>query len=87
MGVEVGSRMFFVNDDSGDIVCLMVFEVFDLNLGKVVVMCGIFDDIIGINVEMKQDGIEVVLVGSLVFCEMQNVVVECGFEFGIMVGM
>jgi chitin synthase len=73
-------------EDTGDTVCLHFLEIPDPNLGKAAAMRGIFDDNQGINSEMKQDGVEVVAVGSSVLREMQSAVAEAGPELGIMVG-
>jgi len=74
------------NGQAGDTVCLTVLEIPDANLGKAVAMRGIFDDSQGINSEMKQDGVEVIAVGSSILRETQNAVAECGPELGIMIG-
>ncbi|KAK3353171.1 putative chitin synthase 6 [Lasiosphaeria hispida] len=81
-----GDRTPLSNADTGDTVCLTILEIPDANLGKAVAMRGIFDDSQGINLEMKQDGVEVNSAGSSIVREMQNAVAECGPELGIMVG-
>ena len=81
-----GDRTPNTNEDNGDTVCITVLEVPDPSLGKALAMRGIFDDTQGINVEMKQDGVEVESVGSSILREMQNAVAEAGPELGIMTG-
>ncbi|KAH8681031.1 class VII chitin synthase [Xylariales sp. PMI_506] len=73
-------------DDNGDTVCISIIEVPDPALGKAITMRGIFDDSIGINAEMKEDGVDVVPVGSSVLREMQNAVGDVAPDLGIMTG-
>ncbi|KAI1765508.1 glycosyltransferase family 2 protein [Hypoxylon sp. FL1150] len=73
-------------EDSGDTVCITVVEIPDPNLGKAIAMRGIFDDHLGINAEMKEDGVDVVTVGSSVLREMQNSVADVAPDLGIMSG-
>ncbi|KAI1461487.1 glycosyltransferase family 2 protein [Annulohypoxylon moriforme] len=74
------------SDDNGDTVCITVVEIPDPNLGKAIAMRGIFDDSLGINAEMKEDGVDAVTVGSSVLRETQNAVAEVAPDLGIMTG-
>ncbi|KAF2964101.1 hypothetical protein GQX73_g9483 [Xylaria multiplex] len=73
-------------EDNGDTVCITVIEVPGDDLGKALSMRGVFDDSTGINAEMKEDGVNVVPVGSSVQREMQNAVAEVAPELGITTG-
>jgi chitin synthase len=73
-------------EDSGDTVCITIVEVPDPKLGKALAMRGIFDDSVGINAEMKEDGVDVVSAGSSVQREMQNAVTEAAPDLGITTG-
>lgn len=81
-----GARTPNTNEDNGDTVCITVIEIPDPTLGKAVAMRGIFDDGMGINSEMKQDGMDMTPAGSSVVREMQNAVSECGPDLGDMNG-
>ncbi|EPE09998.1 chitin synthase 6 [Ophiostoma piceae UAMH 11346] len=81
-----GARTPNSNEDNGDTVCLTVLEIPDPVLGKAMSMRGIFDDGLGINSEMKQDGVDVTATGSSVLREMENAVNEVGPDLGIMTG-
>lgn len=73
-------------EDDGDTVCITVLEISDLTLGKAVAMRGVFDDTQGINLEMKDDGIDVVTASSTILRDMQNVVANVAPDLGIMTG-
>ncbi|KAI1386250.1 glycosyltransferase family 2 protein [Hypoxylon trugodes] len=73
-------------EDNGDTVCITVVEIPDANLGKAIAMRGIFDDSLGINAEMKEDGVNAMGVGSSVLREMQNSVADVAPDLGIMNG-
>ncbi|KAI0593093.1 class V chitin synthase [Biscogniauxia sp. FL1348] len=81
-----GHRTPTSNEENGDTVCITVVEIPDPNLGKALAMRGIFDDSLGINAEMKEDGIEVVPAGSVVNREMLNAVTEVAPDLGITTG-
>lgn len=81
-----GDRTPNTNEDTGDTVCITVIEIPDPALGKAVAMRGIFDDTIGINSEMKADGVDVTAAGSSVLREMETAVAECGPDLGNMNG-
>lgn len=69
-----------------DTVCITVIEIPDPELGKAVALRGIFDDTMGINAEMKADGVEVPSAGSSVIRETQNAVTAVAPDLGIMSG-
>ena len=73
-------------EDDEDTVCITVLEVPDPGLGKAIALRGIFDDTQGINQEMKEDGVDVAIVGSSVLREMQNAVADAGPYLGITTG-
>lgn len=73
-------------EDTGDTVCITLIEIPDPNLGKALAMRGIFDDNIGINAEMKEDGVDVISAGNSVLREMQNAVAESAPDLGIATG-
>ncbi|KAI0387558.1 glycosyltransferase family 2 protein [Hypomontagnella monticulosa] len=73
-------------EDNGDTVSITVVEIPDPNLGKAIAMRGIFDDSLGINAEMKEDGVDVAPAGSSVLREMQNSVADVAPDLGIMTG-
>lgn len=73
-------------EDSGNTVTLTVLEIPDPTLGKAVALQGVFNDSIGINAEMKDDGIEVVSAGHSVIKEMHNAVSEVEADMGITTG-
>lgn len=74
------------NSENEDTVCLTVIEIPDPELGKAVALRGIFDDTMGINAEMKSDGVEVPSAGSSVIRETQNAVTAAAPDLGIMSG-
>ncbi|KAM5348467.1 hypothetical protein ACJ41O_008291 [Fusarium nematophilum] len=81
-----GVRTPTSNEDSGDTVSITVIEVPDPTLGKALAMRTIFDDSLGINAEMIEDGIEVHPAGSSVTREMQQAMSEVAPDLGIMTG-
>ncbi|KAI0021280.1 class V chitin synthase [Xylariomycetidae sp. FL0641] len=81
-----GQRTPTAHEDNGDSVSITIVEVPDPSLGKAIAMRSIFDDSMGINAEMKEDGVDVVAPGISVQREMQNAVAEVGPELGIMTG-
>ncbi|EKD21610.1 uncharacterized protein L3040_004834 [Drepanopeziza brunnea f. sp. 'multigermtubi'] len=81
-----GARTPKTEEDNGDTVCITVLEIPDPSFGKAAAMRGVFDDTQGINFEMKEDGVDVVPVGSTILREMQNSVSEVGPDLGIMTG-
>ena len=71
------------SDGEGDTVSVTVVDVPDPELGKALALRGVFDDALGINAEMKDDGVEVVAAGSSVLKEMQNAVNDVAADLGI----
>lgn len=70
-------------DDQGDTVSITIVDVPDPALGKAIALRGVFDDSIGINAEMKEDGIDVVGAGHSVIKEMNNAVADVETDLGI----
>ncbi|EHL02106.1 putative Chitin synthase 6 [Glarea lozoyensis 74030] len=81
-----GARTPNTEEDNGDTVSITVLEIPNATLGKAAAMRGVFDDTQGINLEMKEDGVDVVAAGSSVLREMQNALSEVGPDLGIMTG-
>ncbi|KAI5466584.1 chitin synthase-domain-containing protein [Mariannaea sp. PMI_226] len=81
-----GVRTPTSGEDTGDTVSLTVIEVPSPTLGKALAMRTIFDDSLGINAEMIQDGVPVQQAGSSVVREMQQAVAEVAPDLGIMTG-
>ncbi|KAJ3523705.1 hypothetical protein NM208_g12345 [Fusarium decemcellulare] len=81
-----GVRTPTSNEDAGDTVSITVIEVPDPKLGKALAMRTIFDDSLGINAEMIEDGVAVQPAGSSVVREMQQAVSEVAPDLGIMTG-
>lgn len=81
-----GARTPNSNEDSSDTVSISVIEVPDPTLAKALAMRTIFDDTLGINSEMIEDGVEVHPAGSSVIREMQQAVAEVAPDLGIMTG-
>ena len=73
----------FADDaDDADTVGLTVVDVPDPALGKALALRGVFDDAIGINAEMKDDGVEVLPAGSSVLREMHTAVAARAADLG-----
>lgn len=83
---DVGARTPSSEGEHTDTVCITILEIPDPELSKAVALRGIFDDSMGINLEMKQDGLEVPTAGSSVIREMQNAVTAVAPDLGIMSG-
>ncbi|KUI54886.1 Chitin synthase 6 [Cytospora mali] len=81
-----GPRTPNTEENNEDTVCITVLEIPDPDLGKALALRGIFDDTMGINAEMKQDGLDVPAAGSSVIREMQNAVSAVAPDLGIMSG-
>ncbi|KLJ10704.1 chitin synthase [Blastomyces silverae] len=78
-----GQRTPWSDEETGDTVGITVVEVPDPALGKAIALRGVFDDSLGINAEMKEDGIEVVAPGHSVIKEMHNAVAEVEADMGV----
>jgi chitin synthase len=73
-------------DEEEDSVNITVINIPGQDLGKAIAMRTVFDDAIGINSEMKEDGVPVVSVGSSVLREMQSAIAACEPDLNIMTG-
>ncbi|OJJ47220.1 hypothetical protein ASPZODRAFT_15898 [Penicilliopsis zonata CBS 506.65] len=71
------------HDDS---VSITVVDIPRPALGKAVALRGIFDDSLGINAEMKDDGVDIPAVGHSVLNEMTTAVSQVEADLGIMTG-
>ena len=74
------------DEEIGDTVNITVVEIPNQDIGKAVALRGIFDDNLGINAEMKEDGIEVVPPGSSIIKEMHNAISEVAADMGLTAG-
>ena len=83
---EIGAGTPRIDEDNGDTVSITVVEIPGQDLGKAVALRGVFDDSIGINAEMKEDGVDVEPAGTSVIKEMQNAVSAVAVDLGIMGG-
>ena len=79
-GSSVGDR----RDD--DTVSLSVVDVPRPALGKAVALRGVFDDSLGINAEMAEDGVEFPSVGYSVITELKDAVLHAETELGVAEG-
>ena len=69
--------------DAADTVSIIIVEIPGPDLGKAVALRGVFDDSLGINAEMKEDGVEISGAGSSVIKEMHNAVAEVAADLGL----
>jgi chitin synthase len=69
-----------------DTVSLTVVDIPRPALGKAIAMRGVFDDDLGLNAEMKEDGIAVPPIGQSVVNEMNTAVAQVETDLGIMTG-
>ncbi|QGI85302.1 hypothetical protein CEK25_012031 [Fusarium fujikuroi] len=74
------------SNEDGDTVSITVVEVPEPSIGRALAMRTIFDDSIGLNAEMIEDGVEVHPIGSSVVREMQQAVSDVAPDLGIMTG-
>lgn len=81
--VGPGTRTPQTGDDVADTVSITVIEIPNGPLGKAVALRGVFDDRLGINAEMKDDGVEVASAGYSVIKEMENTVADAAADLGI----
>ena len=81
--LRAGARTPESGPDNGDEVSLTVLEIPGEPLTKAVALRNIFDDTVGINSEMKDDGVEVLPAGHSVLREMQAAVGEVEADLGI----
>lgn len=80
---RMGARTPRSDEDNEDTVSITVVEIPSQDLGKAVSLRGVFDDNLGINAEMKDDGIDVTQAGSSVIKEMHNAVADVASELGL----
>ncbi|DAA72538.1 TPA_exp: Uncharacterized protein A8136_6341 [Trichophyton benhamiae CBS 112371] len=80
---ENGSSDGGRQDESADTVGLTVVEIPDPALGKAIALRGAFDDTVGINAEIKEDGVEVISPGHSVLSEMNAAKAEVGVHLGM----
>lgn len=72
--------------NNGDEVSISIVEIPGEALGKAVALRGVFDDTLGINAEMKEDGVEVVAAGHSVLKEMQTAIADVEADLGMVGG-
>ena len=72
--------------DDGDTVSITVIEIPSQALGKAVSLKTVFDDTVGINLEMRDDGVPIVPAGSSVIREMKDAVAGVEPDLDIMTG-
>jgi chitin synthase len=70
-------------EDSNDTVSLTIIDIPNSALGKAVSLRGVFDDSLGINAEMREDGLEIIAAGSSVINEMHAAVAQVEADIGI----
>ena len=81
-----GSSSPTPDEDLEDSVCITVIEIPSETLGKGIALRGVFDDTLGINAEMKEDGVDVTPAGHSVLKEMSNAVAEIEADLGVSTG-
>lgn len=77
-----GARTPRTEEDNEDTVSITILEIPGQDLGKAVALRGVFDDSIGINAEMKEDGVEVATAGTSIIKEMQSAVSDVAADLG-----
>ncbi|KAL8947588.1 MAG: hypothetical protein Q9222_006148 [Ikaeria aurantiellina] len=80
---RMGARTPRTDEDNEDTVSVTFVEVPGQDLGKAVALRGVFDDSVGINAEMKEDGVEVAAAGISIIKEMQGAVADVAADLGI----
>ncbi|KAL8689265.1 MAG: hypothetical protein Q9218_005026 [Villophora microphyllina] len=80
---RIGSRTPRTDEDNEDTVSITVVEIPGQDLGKAVALRGVFDDNVGINAEMKEDGVEVATAGISIIKEMQSAVADVAADLGV----
>lgn len=83
---RIGARTPKTEEDNEDTVSITIVEIPRQDLGKAVALRGVFDDSVGINAEMKEDGVEVAAAGISVIKEMQSAVSDVAADLGFTVG-
>jgi chitin synthase len=74
------------DDDGEDVVSITVVDIPNEALGKAVALRGIFDDSLGLNSEMKDDGVELEPPNASVVREMQDAVHDVAVDLGVATG-
>ena len=82
----VGARTPRTDEDTGDTVNITVLEIPGQDFGKAVALRGIFDDNLGINAEMKDDGIDVSAPGTSILKDMHKAVADVAADMGVSSG-
>ena len=80
--VRIGARSPQTNEDDSDTSSITIIEIPGQDLGKAIALRGVFDDSMGINAEMIEDGLEVNTAGSSVIKEMHNAISEVASDLG-----
>ncbi|KAI9683446.1 MAG: hypothetical protein M1829_005518 [Trizodia sp. TS-e1964] len=73
--------------DEGDSVSITVIDIPGQAFGKALALRGVFDDTIGINAEMKEDGVDVEPAGASILKEIKTAVSEVEADLGISGGL
>lgn len=81
-----GTSSPILGEETEDSVSITILEIPREALGKAVALRCVFDDTLGINAEMKEDGLDVVPAGHSVLKEMENAVAEVEADMGIQGG-
>lgn len=84
---RIGERTPRTEEDNGDTVTITIVEIPRQDLGKALALRGVFDDTLGINAEMREDGVEVIPAGSSVAKDMHNAVAEVAVDLGVAQGL
>ncbi|KAL9094214.1 MAG: hypothetical protein Q9165_003354 [Trypethelium subeluteriae] len=71
------------SEEDGDTVSITVVDIPGQDLGKAVALRTIFDDTVGINAEMKEDGVEVIPAGHSIIKETRAAITDCEADLGI----
>ncbi|KAL8788805.1 MAG: hypothetical protein Q9213_001476 [Squamulea squamosa] len=79
---RIGARTPRSDEDNEDTVSITIVEIPGQDLGKAVALRGVFDDSVGINAEMKEDGVEVATAGTSIIKEMQSAVSAVAGDLG-----
>jgi chitin synthase len=79
-----GSRSTSPEGIHEDTVAINIIDIPSDELGKAVALRTVFDDSQGINLEMREDGYNIVSAGASVLNEMRNAVAACGTDLGDM---
>ena len=80
---KIGARTPRTDEDNEDTVSITIVEIPGQDLGKAVALRGVFDDSIGINAEMKEDGVGVAAAGTSILKEMQSAVADVAADLGV----